>query len=76
MRNVELIHGRLIIRNWKVSKLGSLKDKIEWMLQGGYLTDKGKRMFAYSIDLEKKMFYCTSIRSVKAKNPKRKLFQS
>ena len=52
----------------------SLKEKIEWMLMGGYLTDKGERMFAYSIDLEKKIFYSINIKSVKAKNPKRNHF--
>ena len=49
----------------------TLKEKIEWMLAGGYLTDKGERMFAYSIDLEKRCFYAISIRAVKAEKPKR-----
>ncbi|MEK4702035.1 hypothetical protein MKX47_21290 [Solibacillus sp. FSL R7-0668] len=55
----------------------TLKEKIEWMLMGLYLTDKGakeKRLFAYSIDLEERAFYCVKINDVKKKNAKKNYF--
>lgn len=52
----------------------TLKIKIEWMFNGGFLTDKGEREFAYSIDLKKKRFYAVDIWAVKHKRPKRIYF--
>jgi hypothetical protein len=49
----------------------TLKQKIEWMLNGGYLTNKGKRDLACGIDLETNEFFVISRRAVKAKKPKR-----
>jgi hypothetical protein len=36
----------------------TLKQKIEWMLNGGYLINKGKRDLACGIDLETNEFLC------------------
>lgn len=55
----------------------SLKEKIEWMLSGGYLTDKGakeERLLAYSIDLKRRQFYCVDIWAVKHKRQKKRYF--
>ncbi|MBG9693317.1 hypothetical protein ABD91_21515 [Lysinibacillus sphaericus] len=52
----------------------TLKEKIEWMLNGGYLTDKGERLLAYSIDLKRKEFYCVDIWAVKHKRQKKRYF--
>lgn len=50
----------------------TLKQKIEWMLMGGFLTNNTQpKLFAYGLDLEKNTFYSISKRSVKSKNPKR-----
>lgn len=50
----------------------TLKDKIEWMLDGGFLTDnKENNKYAYGLDLKKGMFFAISKRSVKAKKPRR-----
>ena len=52
----------------------TLKKKIEWMLNGGYLTDKGERHAAYSIDLKRKEFYAVDLSAVKRKGQKRRYF--
>lgn len=55
----------------------TLKEKLEWLLNGGYLTDKGSeddRLFAYAIDLKRKSFYCVDIRTVTHKRHKKKYF--
>ena len=50
----------------------TLKQKLEWMLSGGFLTDNNEpKLFAYGIDLEKSTFYAINKRSTKAKNPKK-----
>ncbi|MGG3958405.1 hypothetical protein ABEV20_03955 [Bhargavaea massiliensis] len=49
----------------------TLKQKIEWMLNDGFLTNKGNKDFAYGIDLETNTFYAISRRAVRAKKPKR-----
>lgn len=39
----------------------SLKEKIEWLLKGGYLIDIGKeRLYAYGLDLNTNTFYAIS----------------
>ncbi|PFU31265.1 hypothetical protein COK69_22150 [Bacillus cereus] len=48
----------------------TLKEKIEWMLNGGFLTDKNDE-FAFGIDLKSNMFYSIDKNSVNRKNPKR-----
>lgn len=53
----------------------TIKQKIEWMLSGGYLTDKGaldKRLYAYSIDLKKLQFFAVKIDTVNQKRPKKR----
>lgn len=53
---------------------GSLKQKIEWLLIGGFLTNKSENSkFAYGLDLQDGTFFSISKRSVKAKSPKRLL---
>jgi hypothetical protein len=49
----------------------TLKQKIEWLLIGGFLTKKGgDGSFAHGLNLKKMMFYSISKRSVNAKKPK------
>lgn len=50
----------------------TLKQKIDWMLKGGFLTDNTEpKLFAYGIDFNRSTFYSINIRSIKSKNPKR-----
>jgi hypothetical protein len=48
----------------------SLKSKIEWMLEGNFLTDKNDPQFAYGINLKTMKFFSINKWDVKDKKPK------
>lgn len=58
-----------------VNPMESLKEKIDWMLDGGYLIDKDKESndYLYGIDTsaEEVVFYSILKRQRKARNPRR-----